>query len=79
VAPKEQNSSPAPHETTTTYVKGRIGTRDVPTTVPVSVVTTPASAQGTLPVTGFGVLFQVILGGLAVAGGAALYRRSALV
>jgi LPXTG-motif cell wall-anchored protein len=64
---------------TTTYVKGRIGTRDVPKTVPVSVVSAPASEQGKLPLTGFNVLFQVILGGLAVAGGAALYRRSALV
>jgi hypothetical protein len=61
---------------TTTVVKGRIGTRKVPTTVPVSVV--KAADTGTLPVTGLNVLFQVVLGGFALAGGAVLFRRSSL-
>lgn len=61
---------------TQTVVKGRIGTREVPKTVPVSVV--KVADTGTLPVTGLNVLFQVVMGGLALAGGAALFRRSSL-
>ena len=61
---------------TTIQVKGRIGTRDVPKTVPVSVV--KPIETSTLPVTGFNILFQVVLGGFAIAGGAMLFRRSSL-
>ena len=63
---------------THTEVRGRIGTRQVPKTVPVSVVKAGSVDTGKLPVTGFNVLFQVILGGFAIAGGAALFRRSSL-
>jgi hypothetical protein len=77
VAPKEQKSTPKP-DSTQTIVKGRMGTRNVPKTVPVSVVTPTGSGKGKLPLTGFDVLFQVFLGGLVLAGGATLYRRTSL-
>ncbi len=73
-APKE-NAAPKTPASTETHVKGRIGTRQIPENTPVSVVNASVET-GKLPVTGFNVLFQVILGGLALAGGAMLFRRT---
>jgi hypothetical protein len=59
-------------------VLGRIGTREEAPNIPVSVVTKGAEASGQLPVTGLNVLFQVMLGGIALLGGGMLFRRTSL-
>lgn len=48
---------------------------EVPTT-PVALFQADETESDTLPVTGFNVLFQVILGGASLLGGGALFRRS---
>jgi LPXTG-motif cell wall-anchored protein len=67
-------------------VKGEVETHGAIPTVPAQeeLQTAPATlfqadtsqTSGTLPLTGFNALFQVILGGLSLAGGGLLFRRT---
>ena len=58
-------------------VKGKIETREELATTPVATFQADtAPSTGTLPLTGANALIQVLLGGLSLAGGAFLFRRT---
>jgi LPXTG-motif cell wall-anchored protein len=58
-------------------VKGEVETREELTTAPATLFQADTSqSTGTLPLTGFNAFFQVILGGLSLAGGGLLFRRT---
>jgi LPXTG-motif cell wall-anchored protein len=61
-------------------VKGKVETREEVATTPATLFQADTSqSTGTLPLTGFNTLFQVILGGLCLAGGGFLFRRTSTV
>jgi LPXTG-motif cell wall-anchored protein len=78
VAPKPESAPVAPIEEQH-GVQGKVETREEQ-----PVATAPATlfqadtveSTGTLPLTGFNALFQVILGGLSIGGGSLLFRRT---
>jgi LPXTG-motif cell wall-anchored protein len=61
-------------------VKGKVETREEVATTPATLFQADTSqSTGTLPLTGVNALFQVILGGLCLAGGCFLYQRTRTV